>query len=76
MKKENARKKNIPFDGLLADATPEIRTIFEAFYSECIKLADKIEAEFSNTVPIDVSTSSINHDIISDDLHDDAGGSN
>ncbi len=33
-----------PFDGLLAEAAPEARAAFEAFYAECMKLAGIIES--------------------------------
>lgn len=44
MKKEDKKSKMQPFDGLLAEAAPEARAAFEAFYTECMKLAGIIES--------------------------------
>lgn len=40
------KNKIQPFDGLLKDADPEIRSIFEAFHAQCMKVANMLETEF------------------------------
>jgi hypothetical protein len=37
------------FDGLLVDATPEVRALFESFLQQCLRAAEDLQEHFGKT---------------------------
>lgn len=46
MSKEVEKQNNQIFDSLLADATSEVRNLFEQFLKQCLKVADNLQEQF------------------------------